>query len=104
MTPYLWAALAATCGVGLELMYRRGLAFWPNVWWIAPTSLLLTFAIYNLVRGGLGWLPGMVAFATMTAGLRLLSVFVITHEPMTPANVIAGGVLLFGAMSRFIWR
>ena len=104
MNPVLWAAASALASVGLELAYRRGIDFWPNSWWIAPTSLLLTYGIYHTVRSDLGWLGGIVIFGAMTATLRLGLAFTLGHETPSVGSFVSGAVLGLGVLVRLIWR
>lgn len=104
INPVVWTAASALTGVGLELAYRRGLAFWPNVWWIAPLSLLLTYGIYQTVRSDLGWLGGIVIFGAMTAALRLSLAFTLGHETPSVGSFVSGVVLGLGVLVRLIWR
>lgn len=102
--PLAWAGLAGGLAVFVEFQYRNGLEWWPNLWWLVPLLLLLNFAIYQLLRSDLGWLPSIVIFGAVTAGLRIALTFAVLHEPTTPGNLAAGVLLMLGAALRIFWR
>lgn len=100
----LWAGVAGCTAVGLEFAFRAGVAWLPNLWWIAPLSLLVNFSVYRLLTGDTGWLFGIVLFGGVTAIARIGLTFLVFHEPVTPGSIIAGVALVVGAGARLFWR
>lgn len=90
--------------MGLEGAFRAGIAWLPNLWWVAPLSLLINFAVYQLLRTEGGWLYSIVLFGTVTATARILLAFLVLHEPVTVGAGISAAVLLFGTGARLFWR
>lgn len=99
-----WAALAGGAAVGMELAFRRGASWLENFWWIAPGSMLINFALYQLLRTDGGWLYSIALFGVVTASMRIIIAFGFTHEPITAGTLIAGGCLLLAALTRLVWR
>jgi drug/metabolite transporter (DMT)-like permease len=102
--PFVWALLAGVLAVLLEWQFRRGIDWLHNLWWIAPASLAVNYFIARLLFTDFGWLPSIVLFGATTAVMRIALAFVVMHEPPTPANLIASGLLVGGVFIRLFWR
>ena len=104
MLPYFWAGLGGLTAVGLEFGFRSGVDWWRNLWWIAPTGLLVNFSVYQLLRTDHGWLASIVLFGLTTALLRIFISFIVLHEPVSAGNIVAAAVLATGALVKLLFR
>ena len=101
---WLWALIAATLAVGLEVLYRRGWD-WLEHWWLfIPMAVAVNFSVYKLVTNGPSLLVAIVAFSLFTILMRALASQFLLGEAVARGNLIAVAALVIAAVVGQFWR
>ena len=101
---WLWALIAATLVVGLEVLYKRGWD-WFDFWWpFVPMAVAVNFSIFKLVTTGPALLVAIVAFSLSCLVMRALASQFLLGEAVVKGNLIAVVALVIAAVVGQFWR
>lgn len=103
-SPTFWGMVAGIAAVIQEWQYRVSGAWVPNLWYIFPMQLLISYAIFRLVTmPNTSLIDAFVVFAFSTTLLRVVFSIFVLEEAIKGGTWFALGLLIMARIAQTFW-
>lgn len=93
--------MAAACGIGLEILYRKATWTW---WELLPIILipntLISYALFRLIKGSESIFGALIIFSLCGLVLRIVAVLLILREQVGKGTWIALGLVFLANLAK----
>jgi hypothetical protein len=104
VTYLAWSLATSLVVIGMEFLFRRGLVWQDNLFWLVPTAILANYLIYRLVNAAPTYVLAFAAFQMTNLMLRSgLSHFAL-DEPIRKGSLVAVIALAVAIVVGHTWK
>lgn len=100
---YLWGLIAGTLAVGMEASFKQSTTYWETMWWTVPGSIVVNFAVYQMVQLSPSLPSAFIVFG-MTTMLCRTAVSLYQQHPITTIMWVAIGLYFMALCLRELER
>lgn len=101
---YIYALIAASSAIGLEVLYNRSSQSWFNLLpFVIPMQIAVSYSIYKIIHIEGNILVIGVMFSTATFGLRFLYTILAGHN-IPYGTWVAAFLITVASLIKIVWR